>query len=121
MSQRPRYQDGATCLAQHAIDIRSEQRQQSKSRAVRAETDQIDLIPVSVVQDFTIGLTFGDRSLDVAPEMSFGWHGLLQAPRGFVIGPLVRNRIPGEFRLVQSKWWEHVQQMQLRLILLSKL
>ena len=87
---------------------------------MRSEADQVDLISFCVGQNFSIRLALADGMLNLTPKMSFCGYRLLQLSRGFVIGAFLAKWIPGNLRLVQRERRYHVQEMQLRLILLRE-
>ena len=70
------------------------------------------------MNNLSIRLTFADDILDLAPQMRFVRHRLLQTARSLMIDAFLAERIPGDLGLVQSKRRQHVQQVQLSLILL---
>src|SRR5207249_11004218 len=86
--------------------------------ALRADTYQIDFVLLGVMKDLAIGLTFADDVLDLAPQVRFVRHRLLQTARGLVIDAFAAERIPRNLRLVKREWRQHVLQMQLSLIFL---
>jgi hypothetical protein len=59
-------------LTKYAIDIRSKQGAHPKTRAVRADTDQVDFVLLSIIQDFAIGMALSHYRPDVAPKMDLG-------------------------------------------------
>ncbi len=85
-----------------------------------AQANKINFISLSVVKYLAIRVTLADSVLDVGPKMRFGRNGLLQAVGCFVIGSFAPERIPGDLGFIQSKSRQHMQQVQLRLILLRE-
>ena len=79
---------------------------------MRAEADEIDVVLFRVAQNFAVWLAFSNSVLDVAPQVGFGRHGFLQTMRSLVIIPFPAQRVPGNFRRINSERRQDVKEVQ---------